>query len=140
MIGVHLPFESQKDRVHSKIEYESSLSLISTLIDKYNRIDIPCLILGDFNADTFRKKKFDDLLGTFITEKSLIPLDLIYTQKIDFTYYSFNNFMKGQSIYKANLDHFLFKSCSIDINFQCNIIDDVANTSDHRSLTLDIFL
>ena len=96
--------------------------------------------IGTLNADSFRKKKFDDLLVNFIDEKSLIPLDLLNIEKIDFTYHSFNNFMKGQSVYKAKIDDFLYKSNSVDFNIQCNIIDDVANTSDHRSLTLDIFL
>ena len=77
-----------------EIDNESSLSLISSLIDKFNRLDIPCLKLRYFNADSFKKKKIDDILVNFIDEKSPTTLDLLNIQKIDFIYHSVSNFMK----------------------------------------------
>ena len=64
----------------------------------------------------------------------------VNTQKVDFTYSNYNNLNKGTSIYKANLDHCLYRKNSNDLKIQCNIVDDPLNTSDHRYISLDIFL
>ena len=109
IIGVHLPCESQKEKFLSKIDFESTLSIMSTLLEKYSRSDIPCLIIGDFNADLKRFKSFDNLLKVFIEEKSLLVIDLISKQSIDYSYQNYNNFMKGKCIYKSHIDHCLYK-------------------------------
>ena len=114
--------------------------LISPLLNKYSHSDIPCFVIGDFNADPRRKKSFDSILDDFIHNESLLTLDFINSQKLDFTYSNYNNLYKGTSIYKANLDHCLYRKNSNDLKVQCNIVDDFLNTRDHRSISLDIFL
>ena len=51
--------------------------------------------------------------------------------------------LKNNSIYLSNIDHlFLLNNESISSlqDFQCNIIDDIANTSDHRAISVDFKL
>ena len=86
------------------------------------------------------EKSFDSIIDDFIHNESLYLLDFINTQKLDFTYSNYNNLNKDTSIYKANLDHCLYRKNSNDLKFQSYIVDDPVNTSDHRSISLDIFL
>ena len=150
IIGVYMPFDNSKKHLESKAEYVLNLSLITTLLNKYGNIHT--FIVGDFNADLFRKNHFDLILNDFIADQQLIPIDLINTQKLNFTYSNYNNFNNSKShstlnrhsnikssIYTAHLDHILYKaSTSEKLYLQCNIIDDVANLSDHHCLNLNI--
>ncbi len=132
IIGTHMPFDDSKNRDNSKSMYELTLSLISVLIDKFKTRNIPFFIAGDFNADIFRKNRFDKLLLEFTSENNLTLLDHLCTQKVDFTYSSFNSFSRIDHVI-ASTDHGSNKF----IDFQCNILDDIVNLSDHRNLSVD---
>ena len=103
LIGIHLPFENSADKAGSKVEFLSSLSLVSSLLNKYSHSGIPSFIIGDFNADPWRSKAFDRVLADFINQESLLTLDFLNIQKIDYTYLSYKNLNNGTNIYKANL-------------------------------------
>ena len=90
-----MPFDNSKKHLESKAEYVLNLSLITTLLNKYGNIHT--FIVGDFNADPFRKNQFDLILNDFIVDQQLIPIYLINTQKINFTYANYNNFNNSKS-------------------------------------------
>lgn len=132
IIGTHMPFDDSNNRDNSKSMFELTLSLISVLIEKFRDRQIPFFIAGDLNADIFRKNRFDKLLSEFANEHDLFFLDHLNTQKVDFTYSSFNS--------HSSIDHII---APIDdmatrfIDFQCNVVDDVVNLSDHRNLSVE---
>ena len=141
IIGTYMPFDNPKKKDESISQYEMSLCMISTLIQKYKYLKIPILIIGDFNADLRRKNKFDIVLSKFILDQNLIAIDLLHTQKVDHTYSFSQNFQKDR---KLNLDHVLFteleNSKSIIENINCTILDDIANSSDHNPVIINIIL
>ena len=132
IVGTHMPFDDSNNRDNSKSMYELSLSLISVLIEKFKTRNIPYFLAGDFNADIFRKNRFDKLLSEFTSENNLYLLDQLNTQKVDFTFSSFNSYSRIDHII-APTDHMTNRF----IDFQCNILDDIVNLSDHRNLSLD---
>ena len=74
IIGVYMPFDN--NNLDSVIDYEMNLSLLTEInknAKKENEFDV--IIGGDFNADLYRSKKFDNKLLEFININRLIALD-----------------------------------------------------------------
>ncbi|CAF1048585.1 unnamed protein product, partial [Brachionus calyciflorus] len=89
--------------------------------------------MGDFNADFFRKNPLDLIIQKFIKDHSLTPFDCLQTQKATFSYLKE---LKKRDNHMAFLDHVLIINFDKVLSPHCNIIDDVANLSDHRALTI----
>ena len=137
VIGVYLPFDN--NTLNSKSEYELCLSLLSSLLVKFEPIEAPIFITGDFNSDLYRKNRFDIILNNFVNCKSLISLDTICTQEKNFTFKSIIN----NKEYKARLNHtFLHNKVSNQSfkfkNITCNIQVDKINMSDHNSIVTEL--
>ena len=135
IVGVYMPFDDLKQ--DSKSIYEITLSYLSAILSKYENSDIPIFILGDFNADLRRNNRFDIILENYITDHKLVPLDHQFTQMNNYTFSADLGIDKS---YFANLDHVLVLDRPIYAileNFQCNILDDPRNTSDHRALSIE---
>ena len=98
-IGVYMPFDDSKHE--SKCLYEITLSYISALITKFKHDEIPIFLIGDFNADFFRKNRFDKILSEFTSDHNLLPLDHQCTQYFEYT---FATELKDK-LYHFNLDH-----------------------------------
>lgn len=133
IIGVYLPFDNNK--IDSKTEYESCICILSALVSSFNNLDIPIILCGDFNADHFRCNKFDKIFDNFINDQNLLCLDSLFTQKTHFTYLS--NYKSN--VYCHNIDHLLINrnhSQRIDV-ITCTINNDLLNTSDHNSISLE---
>jgi hypothetical protein len=61
IIGVYMPFDNNK--IDSFCAFETNLALISELINHYKRMkNCNILLVGDFNADFGRSKRFDKCL------------------------------------------------------------------------------
>ena len=139
IIGVYLPFDNPNKKEESLSQFELSLSLISVIIKKSLLSASPIFIIGDFNSDIYRKNRFDKILSEFITEENLCPLDILFTQKINYTFFTSNSNLN----YISNIDHILFnqtKDNQIISKIQCNILEDVANMSDHNAISLEFVL
>ena len=84
LIGTYMPFDDGKSQ--SKSEYELNISILSTILYNYKTIGISVLIVGDFNADTYRKKNFDNIFLNFINDYDLVNLTSLFCQEVNFTY------------------------------------------------------
>ena len=138
LIGVYMPFDNSKKKDEALSMYELSLSLILTLLEKARLSNMTTLVVGDFNADFFRNKRFDKLLSQFVSGNNLISLDGINTQKIDHTFQTNTT----EERYSSNIDHILIDQSSYDqlslLDIQCNIQDDLANMSDHNAVIIEL--
>ena len=130
IIGVYLPFDDNSH--NAKIEYDQCLTEIkAAMVD--NELNI---IMGDFNADPYRKRRFDKLLQELINENHLIASDMINTQVCNFTF----SFTNNNIPHYAHIDHILISNSNLIHNFQSNIIYSDLNTSDHNHIELNIEL
>lgn len=134
IIGTYMPFDDGSGEKLS--QYEVNLSIILALKEKFDRKNTPTFLIGDFNADLFRSRKFDKLLLNYTINNALIPLETLNLQKIDHTFKADLGNLKSN---KANIDHIFCDQNSVNIlsNLQCNILDDIANMSDHNAIKLD---
>ena len=135
-----MPFDNSKDRDNSKCMFELTLSLIVTLIRKFEHKNIPILLMGDFNSDINRQNRFDIILKNFIRDHNLILIDNINNNEISHT---FSSALINNKIHHSNIDHFILHSnSSIETlkNLNFHIFDDVANTSDHRAININFLL
>ena len=99
LIGVYLPYV--KNKIDSLMEYEMNLSILSEFI-KNSRVtnEFSITIGGDFNADCYRQKRFDNKFTDFASTNKLIILNELMMQKIDYSY--------RNGDYSAQLDHILY--------------------------------
>ena len=124
--GVWLPFD---DGTHERFSFfQSCFSLLSADLIENSHKQI--LIIGDFNADLNRKKRFDLVFNKFICERKLIETNDFFEQNIDYTYNNGNYF--------AKLDHILSNECAFDKIRDFRIIQSDLFLSDHRAISCEI--
>ena len=99
-----MPFDDSKKRDDSLSNYEITLSIISTLINKAKTLNIPIFIVGDFNADLSRNNRFDKKLKEYTYNHKIGPINYLFPQKIDYT---FKSILRDEMI-KANIDYAFF--------------------------------
>ena len=128
VMGVYLPYDNRQ--YYSLNEYTSLLCLIQEIsqysVDKGHIV----LIAGDFNADVNRGNRFDNLLQKFVSENKYLLLDQQNRSSDDFTY------SKGN--YKAFIDHCILSNEDKILNWQCCVLYDDTNTSDHNAVRASI--
>ena len=59
-IGLYLPFDNSNNKENSRATFELTLSRILALIEHHKEKNIPIILMGDFNADFNRHKRFDE--------------------------------------------------------------------------------
>ena len=137
---LYLPFDDSKNKDNSKAILELTLSKVLALIERHKDKNIPIILMGDFNADIHRNNRFDDILKKFILDNEMIVLDHINENKIPHTYTTakiFNKRLNRTKLFQYNLDHFiLYSKRSLEDlkNSKFLVLDDIANTSDHRAI------
>ena len=136
IIGCYMPFENQKKKLESKSNFELSLNLVASIITINETNDIPCFVVGDFNADFNRDRTFDKIFKKFVEDYDLLILLNHFPQQLNFTFYHYNNGVK----HTHWLDHTLFKPNSQNLITvtNCSIQDDAANMSDHNAILLEL--
>ena len=134
LVGVYMPFDNSKKRDDSLSSFELNLSLISTLIEKAKTLNLPIFIVGDFNADPKRTNRFDKILKEFIANLNTDSLVSNFPQSINYTFSAINN----QNTINATIDHAFFIPGNNDqiVIKNCQILDDVANMSDHNAISI----
>ena len=133
VIGVYLPFDDKTSFTLN--EYESLLSLVREIVLNYKRQGNIVLIGGDFNADVNRGNRFDRLLRVFVDRNNYHLVDQEFSSSLDFTYF------KGegtQNVYRAYIDHCILASKEKIVNYNCQVLYDDVNTSDHNALLLSL--
>ena len=128
-VGVYLPFDNNTS--DTLFEFDGQLILLTEIIKTYSS-NCNVIIGGDFNADPFRGKRFDNRLEEFIHYNNLTFLDSLCTQNTGYSYYN--------NDYTAHIDHILTKFCGnkqLFYNLQCNILNSDYNLSDHLPITFE---
>ena len=143
IIGVYMTYDNNK--MDSLIEYEMNLSILSELVKNVGVTNEYRTIMGgDFNADCYRQKRFDNKFTEFASKNKLIILSELMMQK---TNYSYRN-----GDYSAQLDHILYSEkikgkiknnnnlnkskLSENMVLQINVLEDLINVSDHHAVQL----
>lgn len=128
LVGCWLPYDDRSTISFSN--FENSINFLEEIIKNHriNRMHNEQLfIIGDFNADTLRGKRFDDLLNKMIKNNKLVDGTSKFKQTIKYTY------KKGD--YKSNIDHILY--CTEQQNniiSCCTFNNSIVNFSDHNPI------
>ena len=127
LIGIWLPFDdSSKERFSL---FKSNLSLLESQFKIHQQDDV--VIVGDWNADSNRNKRFDKEFVQFIVRNDLIDTINEQQQELNFTY------EKGE--YQAKLDHIVIKKENrLKLISSC-IINDELDTSDHMPINVKLY-
>jgi hypothetical protein len=121
IIGVYVPFDNGSFIRYS--EYYANLAYIGNIFDECEEQQI--LLMGDFNSDLERGRRFDIMLKAFIHEMKLTCLE-----------YDFHDihFIYTNNHYKSHIDHVIGNE-KVRINtIKCYIFDDLINLSDHNPI------
>ena len=127
-IACYLPYDNGS--YLNFAEFSSCLQVTYELLKFFESKDHFVIVIGDFNADILRKKRFDVVLNNFILNNGLKFL----SPSIDANLFSYS---KG--IYKAKLDH-----CFTSINnhnneiIESSYIENVIDLSDHKPIIVNI--
>jgi len=89
------------------------------------------MITGDFNADVCRGNRFDNLFSDFVSQNQFLLLDRHLSNDGHFSY------KKG--IYTAFIDHCILSYVNKICDWQCNVLYDDINTSDHNAVKTQIY-
>ena len=123
---VWMPFDDGSFERYSALQ--SNLSLIGADIEDRN--DTNVLVIGDFNADLKRGKRFDIALSNFIFNNNLIDSFDIFPQKSSFTY--------SNGSYRSRIDHILVNLKATE-NLLCSAIyTPPSGVSDHNAVSCSI--
>jgi hypothetical protein len=125
-IYTYLPYDDNTQLTLS--EFISCLQIIGELFKFFGNKEYKVSIMGDFNADLLRMKRFDLILKEFIVDNDLHVLSPSYDPEV-FSYF------KGE--YSAFLDHVLINNNLDKDNYKCNIIESDINLSDHKPLLIN---
>jgi hypothetical protein len=113
------------------VEQENDTLKIQELIE--NNVNKQIIVLGDFNSDMWRDKKFDEVVANMIEKSNLVCFDLLFTQKINYTY----KLGRGKSWVDHALVNQLLTERVVSVNI-LNKVEDQINTSDHRAMEVVI--
>ncbi|RNA07486.1 hypothetical protein BpHYR1_013432 [Brachionus plicatilis] len=86
VIGVYLTSNDSSQK--SLNEHIYDLVTLENLILSLSNGEKEILIIGDFNSDPLRSKKFDRQLFELMIDQDLEVLDLKFNQSVDFTYHN----------------------------------------------------
>ena len=126
IIACYLPYDNGS--MINLSEFQSCIQVISELFSFYQSKMHSVLIIGDFNADLLRNKRFDIYLNNFIVNNLMV----IVSPSLDSSQFSYE---KGD--YKAMLDHFISSNYDM-VDYSCSLVDNVINLSDHKTLKVII--
>ena len=124
IIACYLPYDNGS--MLNLSEFQSCIQVISELFNFYQSKFHSVLIVGDFNADLMRNKRFDLFLNNFIENNSIV----VVSASRDNSQFSYE---KGE--YTAMLDHCFASSLDL-VNYNCSLVNNEINFSDHKPLKI----
>ena len=87
-------------------------------------------MLGDWNCDLNRDKRFDKLLKSFLSKNEILDCHSLFDSKLDFTY--------KKKDYKSRIDHIFIRSCEKKLIKEYDVMDEPLNLSDHNPIYIEI--
>lgn len=132
MIGIWIAFDDNSAEKMARLRTTLSALESSVHAHKVKYGDAPVVIVGDFNADLKRDKRFDRALGDFLAKNSLFDGVSLFPQEYDYTWSNGAN--------RATLDHIILNTNALCKTVQCTITDNSWNLSDHRPVQLTVNL
>jgi hypothetical protein len=87
--------------------------------------EIPVYIIGDFNTDLEKTRRYDVLLTDFIDNNKLTCIEYLFPN-VNYTY--------TNGGYKNHIDHVIGNQIATDITTSCKIIQNWSNLSDHNPI------
>ena len=126
LIGVYIPFDDNSAYRYAQLK--STLELIASIIE--DNLDKTVLVVGDFNADLKREKRYDKLLNEFVRDNELDCYDYLFENASKTTY------KNGK--YTSHIDHILGLHKNFDKVETCEIIYNELNLSDHNAICLKL--
>ena len=128
LIGVYLTANNSKNE--SMIEHIIDIKDLETLIDELDKKNKEYIIVGDFNSDPIRNKKFDRELTSFLSKRNLKCLE----KEFDNFEYTYSN-----DQHKSFIDHIVTTIETSNRVLNATIIrPDPLNQSDHLPLKVKI--
>jgi hypothetical protein len=128
IVACYLPFDNGTQLNLS--EFNSCLQVAYELLKFFKNINQTAVIIGDFNADLLRNKRFDVIFDNFIKNNNLLLLSFSRDHNL-FSY------MNGD--YRAKLDHCLTSSDSNTFTItESEYLDDDINLSDHKPVLIKL--
>ena len=125
VIGVWLNYDDNSR--HSADTFWHSLTIISEAIKDCRRAAQEFVVVGDWNSDTARQNRFDDMLREFIR---LTELHAPRCKLLDYTYH------KGD--YRSTIDYAMVSTSTAEQVRNFAIIDDARDTSDHKPISISM--
>jgi exonuclease III len=125
IVGVWLPFD--KNTNESFFEFNQCLSMIDSVL--MNFINKPIILVGDWNSDLTRWRRFDNELRIFVEENDLLVTNFTNFDQNMPTYHN------GQ--YESRIDYIFCNDVAKTWFKNTNIIDEALNLSDHKPLSLE---
>ena len=120
--GAWIPFDDNSPERLAIIQSTLSLLESELFVNENNNV----IIIGDFNCDLARDKRYDRLLARFIDENSLVDAVSLFDQKCDYTY--------SNKSYKATIDHIIVNDVARSTIEGCFIINNPVCVSDHKAI------
>ncbi|RNA14024.1 hypothetical protein BpHYR1_015398 [Brachionus plicatilis] len=127
--GGWLKFDDNSTK--SFAEFRSNILMLESELKNNREKGTSFILLGDWNADLKRGKRFDKILKNFVENNNLEISDNYDQNQIGYTYRNGN--------YKAQLDHMMWSKTSNTLSFSSfKVINDLDNFSDHLPISADV--
>ena len=129
--GVWLGYDDSKNRINSNQAFLSNLAILESEVSLNLSTETSFIIVGDFNADLKRNRRFDKHLSTFMNSNNLVACENLFnTKDINYTY------EKGKHL--AYIDHAICHLKDSKLVTGYGILNDPDNASDHQPLKIEI--
>ncbi|RNA14535.1 hypothetical protein BpHYR1_003725 [Brachionus plicatilis] len=123
LAGVWIPYNNGKKK--RLLNFRSTISALESLMELNQSEKV--ILLGDWNCDLSRKRKFDIIFKKFINDNDLVSCTTLFYNQVNYTY------MKGN--YYLNIDHILVRRSDSNNITDCTIGFDHENLSDHNPVS-----
>ncbi|RNA25524.1 RNA-directed DNA polymerase from mobile element jockey-like [Brachionus plicatilis] len=125
IIGVWIPYDNMKKLRYCN--FKSIISSMENILDDCS--DENFLLVGDWNCDRLRGKRFDKLFNNFIMNNQLADCADKFKPSIEFTY--------KNGDYRATLDHILVRKNDLVSVSKFDVLHDLSNLSDHQPISCE---
>ena len=125
VIGVWLHYDDGSPQ--ALYEHRHSLEQLNQVIIDCKRRHHAYILVGDWNCDIDRQRRFDDMFRDFICQNSLLAATDVH---------KLTTYIKGS--YSARIDHILVPSELYHLIRHYEVINNARNISDHRPLSIAI--
>jgi len=132
ILNVYLPYYDGKNTLNYA-NYEISIKIISSLLEKYDKLGFEIILVGDFNTDFSKNIEYSKLLLQMCKSQKMRSADIDNEQTVQYTYYKK---FKNVTI-KTWIDHmFVMTKHSQNIKYMKILDRSEINNGDHNPLIM----